>query len=65
MKLGEGVSPTDLARDYFKDFAVDQMKSLSTKMVPLIGVIKKEAEIIKFLKDFWWTITRRSHSRCI
>jgi len=52
-KLGEGVSPTDLARDYFKDFAVDQMKSLSTKMVPLIGVIKKEAEIIKFLKDFW------------
>ncbi len=52
-KLGEGVSPSDLAKDYFKDFAVDKMKAFATKMAPIVNVVKKEAEIIKFLKDFW------------
>jgi hypothetical protein len=52
-KLGSGISPYELAKDYCKDFAVDKMKSFATKMVPIIDLMKKEAEVIKFLKDFW------------
>lgn len=52
-KLGSGISPSTLAKEYFKDFAVGKMKDFATDMLPIINVMKKEAEAIKVLKDFW------------
>ena len=56
-RLGKGDSPMviawDYAKKYAKNFAEDQLKSFSTKMVPQIKIIQEGARVMKILKQFW------------
>lgn len=56
-RLGKGDSSTEIAWDYVKkyakNFAVDQLKSFSTKLVPQIKLMQESARYMKVLKEFW------------
>lgn len=56
-RLGRGDSPMeigwDYAKKYAKNFAEDQLKSFSVKMVPQIKLIQEGARVMKVLKQFW------------
>lgn len=56
-RLGRGDSPMEIAWDYTKkyakNFAEDQLKSFSVKMVPQIKLIQEGARVMKVLKQFW------------
>lgn len=56
-RLGRGDSPIDIAWDYtkkyMKNFAEDQLKSFSVKMVPQIKLMQEGARAMRVLKQFW------------
>lgn len=52
-QLGEGKDPMVIAKDYAKGFVTSSLEELSEKLVPFVGTVKKTAETMKFLKQFW------------
>ncbi len=52
-KLGSGTSPSELAKEYAKEVAVNALKDYTTDMLPVIKAMQAEARAIKALRDFW------------